>query len=55
MLLALVAPPILAIGALLALTAIAPPQPRHSYTLPAIHTVALVTLATIYVALVWSH
>lgn len=54
-LLALTLLPLLTIAAALILTALAPPTARHSYTVPAVGTVALATLTTALVATLWSH
>jgi hypothetical protein len=47
--------PLLTIAAALVLASLAPPAARHAYTVPAAGTVAVVTLATILVAALWSH
>ncbi|MFJ6935706.1 hypothetical protein [Streptomyces sp. NPDC101132] len=54
MLLLFVGPPLAAMGALLALVAVAPPaSPRTTYVWPAVRTIAGLCLLTIYVAILW--
>ena len=55
MLLALIVCSMLALLAGCALIAIAPRRHPGAYFLPAVRTVALVTVAVLYVAAVWSH
>ena len=55
MTLAVIACATLALLAGIALVALAPRPERHTYVLPAVRTVALVTVAVIYVAAIWSH
>ncbi|HET6353402.1 hypothetical protein [Streptomyces sp.] len=53
--LALIIFSMLAILGACALVALAPRPERYTYVLPAVRTIALVTVAVIYVAAIWSH
>lgn len=55
MLLAVIIFPMLVILSACALVALAPRRTPGAYFLPAVRTVALVTVAVIYVAAIWSH
>ena len=55
MLLALIVCAMFAILSAAALVALAPRRYPSAYFLPAVRTVALVTVAVIYVAAIWSH
>lgn len=55
MLLAMIVFPMLALLAGLALVVLAPAHERYALVLPAVRTVALVTLATIYTVALFHH
>ncbi|NUK22053.1 hypothetical protein [Streptomyces lunaelactis] len=55
MILALIIFPTLTILSACALVALAPRRTPGAWFLPAVRTIALVTVAVIYVAAIWSH
>ncbi|MFF3398262.1 hypothetical protein ACFYW6_07085 [Streptomyces sp. NPDC002659] len=55
MILGLIVFPMFAILGACALVALAPRRTPGAYFLPAVRTLALVTVAVIYVAAIWSH
>lgn len=55
MILGLIIWPVVALLGALGLYAIAPRQCRGEYLLPVTRTVVLLTIATLYIATIWSH